>query len=137
MLMIPQQYDYIEKGKFTQPVKGLTDSFIQFSKVDGISSLWKGNTRNVFRNIPSFCLTFATKDQLKRTFLSSSSSFSPSSLSSSLFQNVAIGALAGGLTLPFYYHYDNARLTFIKSKGDVPVKYNNVLDVYKKVLTKQ
>lgn len=106
------QNDYIEKGKLKEPVRGIKDAFVQFSKVDGIASWWKGNGRSVMRIIPSSSLSFAVKDKLKRTFQSSSSSIpsSSSSFTSSLFQNIGIGAMAGGITMPLYYHLDSARI---------------------------
>ena len=61
-LLIQNQDEMIKSGRLSEPYKGIGDCFKRTMAEEGVSSLWRGNTANVIRYLPTQALNFAFKD---------------------------------------------------------------------------
>ncbi|KAF9590853.1 hypothetical protein IFM89_038725, partial [Coptis chinensis] len=105
-LLIQNQDEMIKAGRLSEPYKGIGDCFGRTIKEEGFISLWRGNTANVIRYIPTQAFNFSFKDYFKRLF---SFKKDRDGYWKWFAGNLASGGAAGAASSLFVYSLDYAR----------------------------
>merc|ERR1711939_1077245 len=137
-LLIQNQDEMLKAGRLDRKYNGIIDCFSRTAKNEGVMSLWRGNTANVIRYLPTQALNFAFKDYYKQLF-----SFSRERDGYGMWMagNLASGGAAGATSLAFVYSLDFARTRLAadaKSAGKGGQggerQFNGLADVYRKTI---
>src|SRR5689334_22665324 len=95
---------------------------------EGIISLFRGNTQNIIRYVPTQALNFAFRDLYKHTF---GHSDGQTTWTKSTVENFLFGSAAGVTSMILAYPVDNARMAIAKDKKSGVRRYHSLLDVLK------
>ncbi|EEF48878.1 ADP,ATP carrier protein 1, mitochondrial [Ricinus communis] len=134
-LLIQNQNEMIKAGRLSEPYKGIGDCFSRTVKDEGFLSLWRGNTTNIIRYLPTQAFNFAFKDYFKRLF---NFKKDRDGYWKWFAGNLASGGAAGASSLLLTYPLDYAR-TRLANDGKAVKKggerqFNGLIDVYRKTV---
>ncbi|PRQ25411.1 putative mitochondrial carrier protein [Rosa chinensis] len=123
-ILIQNQNEMIMNGRLSEPYKGIKDCFGRIIKDEGVSTLWRGNTANVIRYLPSQVLTIGFNHFYKVLF----------SCDNHLVGNLVSGAAAGSSSLFSLYSLDYVRTRLasdIKATKGGQRQFQGLIDVYR------
>ncbi|XP_057788354.1 ADP,ATP carrier protein, mitochondrial-like isoform X2 [Salvia miltiorrhiza] len=134
-LLMQNEGAIVMSGRLSAPYKGIRNCLWRTVMEEGVASLWRGNTLNVIRYLPSQALTFGMWDFYKSKIISRGDSKDTVGLLGWHAMNVAAGVLAGSSSILFVHPMDyvRTRLAMDVKMGGAR-QFKGSLDLCKKTL---
>ncbi|XP_057788355.1 ADP,ATP carrier protein, mitochondrial-like isoform X3 [Salvia miltiorrhiza] len=135
-LLMQNEGAIVMSGRLSAPYKGIRNCLWRTVMEEGVASLWRGNTLNVIRYLPSQALTFGMWDYYKsKLFRTEMTSKDEDGLFDWFVGNFLVGAMAGGYSSVFTHPMDyvHTRLAMDVKTGGAR-QFKGALDLCKKTL---